>query len=173
MTRSIGALSPTTGTITLNLSTLNGTIQRGTLTGNVTLAASNMAAGREVVLILAAGAADRTIAYPAGWVKVGAPVSTIPANKTAIVSLAFSGATESTGVVAVSLEGGVAGPSGPSGPKGDTGSTGAAGSTGPAGSAGIPGADGVGTIVVSSTWVPADGVPAGTPLGTKILRRKS
>ena len=43
---------------------------------------------------------------------------------------------------------------------------------GPAGPTGPTGPQGVTNITVDADWTPAVGVPAGTPIGTRILRRK-
>lgn len=43
---------------------------------------------------------------------------------------------------------------------------------GPAGPTGPMGPAGVTNLTVDADWTPADGVPAGTPVGTRILRRK-
>lgn len=51
--------------------------------------------------------------------------------------------------------------------------SGPTGQTGPQGQVGQTGPQGVGIITVASTWTPSDGVPSGTPAGTRILRRKS
>lgn len=49
------------------------------------------------------------------------------------------------------------------------GNIGATGATGPEGPTGP---QGIGVLVVSSTWTPNDGLPPNTPAGTRILRRK-
>ena len=43
---------------------------------------------------------------------------------------------------------------------------------GPAGPTGAEGPSGITNITVDADWTPADGVPVGTPIGTRILRRK-
>lgn len=79
----------------------NGAVhQTLALTGNVTLASSNLAAGRRTTLVITSGASLRNLTFPAGWVFVGAAApASIDANKTAILELVSTSAADS-GVVA-------------------------------------------------------------------------
>lgn len=71
------------------------------INGNLTLAGSGYAAGREVWLkIKETGGAVRTIAKPSGWLVVGGSFPTsLAANKTLLVHLIAYGATEASVVV--------------------------------------------------------------------------
>ncbi len=89
------------------------------------------------------------------------------------------GATGATGVQgATGIQGttgpqGIQGVQGFTGVQGPTGVTGSQGSTGATGPAGATGSDATGIVTVASTWVSGDSLPAGTPVGTRVLRRKS
>lgn len=69
-TRTIGTGLATSGTVDLDLATLNGTTQWITATGALTFTTSNRAAGRSVSLVVDAGASDRSLTWP-GWLASG------------------------------------------------------------------------------------------------------
>lgn len=103
-TRTVGTGLGTTGTVNLDLASLHGTIQTMTLTGNPTFTTSNLAAGREVTLVIAAGGAGRTIAYPA-WVAVGAALPTsLASGKTLVVTLLATSTTDASVVAAAAVQ---------------------------------------------------------------------
>lgn len=85
----------TSGTVTLDITALNGTRQRIAATGNITLATANRIAGATVKLRIAAGASARTITYPAGWVPFGAAlITTIPSGKVLRLTLDCDGTAD-------------------------------------------------------------------------------
>lgn len=91
-------------TVTLDMSALAGLYRTITLTGNLTLATSNRAAGRAVTLRLLPGASSRTLTFPAGWTFLGTAPTTLAANKTAILSVTFFGSADSDAVCAYAVQ---------------------------------------------------------------------
>lgn len=76
-----------------------------TLSGNVTLTTSNKVAGREKIIRLIAGAADRTLSFPAGWKWIGNTMpATIVNGKTAILSLYCFGPNDTDIIATYSIE---------------------------------------------------------------------
>ena len=103
-TRTVGTSLGTTGTVNLDMSTLHGTIQTVTLTGNVTFTTSNRAAGREVTLVLAAGGSSRTLAWPS-WLAVGAALPTsLASGKTLVVSVTCTDTTDAATIAASAVQ---------------------------------------------------------------------
>lgn len=95
-TPTVGTALSTSGTINLDLSTLNGTYQTITLTGNPTFTTSNLAAGRTVTVILAAGGSSRTLAFPA-WIFVGAAApTTLASGKTGVFTVTATSTTDAS-----------------------------------------------------------------------------
>jgi hypothetical protein len=76
---------------------LTKTLTRLALTGNVTIAFTNKAAGRGTVLLLTADGTDRTVTWPAGVNWSGAPTLLVRANSAAVVYIA-SGTAADTGI---------------------------------------------------------------------------
>ena len=76
-----------------------------TLTGVMTLTTSNRAAGRQVVLRIVGDVSDRALTFPAGWKFLGgpAPVS-MPANKTALLSIVAYGTLDTDIVAAFTFD---------------------------------------------------------------------
>lgn len=104
LTPTVGSSLGTTGTVNLDLSTLNGTYQTQALTGNITYTTSNLVAGRSVTLKISA-AAQRTFTFPAGWVFLGAAApANIAAGKTAVLTLTAFGTTDADVVAAYSAQ---------------------------------------------------------------------
>lgn len=97
------AASPTTltyaATATVDFSSTAATMQTITLTGNLTLNTSNLAAGRVKALRLVGDSSDRTLTFP-GWTFMGATPTTLVANTTARLTLESWG-TSDTSVVAM------------------------------------------------------------------------
>lgn len=91
-------------TVTLDMATLNGLYRTITLTGNVTFASSNRAAGRSVTLRLLPDASARTLTFPAGWVFLGTTPTTLAANKTAVLSITFFGTADTDAVCAYAVQ---------------------------------------------------------------------
>lgn len=98
----IGTALGTTGSVALDFATLGGTRQSITLTGNLTLTTSNLAAGRGLELRIAAGASGRTIAYPA-WVAFGAALPTSLASGEVLILSLFANSTTDGSVDAVAV----------------------------------------------------------------------
>jgi hypothetical protein len=91
----------TTGTINLDMAALNGTIQVVTLTGDPTFTTSNRAAGRELTLVLHAGASGRTITWPS-WIAVGAALDTaLASGKAMVLALTMLGTTDAGAIASV------------------------------------------------------------------------
>jgi len=88
----------TTGTLTLDFSGAS-LLSTGTLTGNITFASSNLAAGRSVTVRVVNGATLRTLTFPGDWVFVGSEPADIAASKTGVLT-ATSFGTANTAVVA-------------------------------------------------------------------------
>ena len=93
----------TTGTLTLSM---NGAdfVTTGTLTGNVTFASSNRAAGRSVTARVVNGGTTRTLSFPAGWRFVGSKPEEIEANKTGVLALTAFGTDDASVVAAWAVE---------------------------------------------------------------------
>lgn len=98
----IGTALGTTGSVALDFATLGGTRQSITLTGNLTLTTSNLAAGRGFELRIAAGASGRTITYPA-WVPFGAALPTSLASGEVLILSLFANSTTDGSVDAVAV----------------------------------------------------------------------
>lgn len=75
-------------------------VQLLSLTGDVTITTSNLTAGQEIRVVIAADASTRNLTWPTwlAWVGAAAPAS-IAANKTAVLKL-ISTTTADAGVVA-------------------------------------------------------------------------
>jgi hypothetical protein len=74
------------------------------LTGGVTLASSNLAVGRAITVLLTA-ASTQTLAFPAGWIFIGAAApASLAAGKTAILSLTSFGTTNANVIAAYSAQ---------------------------------------------------------------------
>jgi hypothetical protein len=100
----VATLTPTTGTVNINLSTQGGRYLTHDLSGTVTYTTSNRAVGRVVTLRIKAGGSERTLAFPA-WVFVGsAAPTTIAANKSAILTVTWFGTNETDAVAAYAVE---------------------------------------------------------------------
>lgn len=80
-------------TVALNFSTTDGLVTR-TATGTVTFTGAGYAAGSTITARVIAGAASRTLAFPAGWIFVGSKPSTLAANKSGILTVTSFGTTE-------------------------------------------------------------------------------
>jgi hypothetical protein len=99
-TQTIGTGLATTGTVNLDLATLTGTFQTITATGNLTFTASNYAAGRRLSLCIEAGGSARTLAWPAGWVRMGAALPTsLASGAVIVVTLLVRSTTEASTIV--------------------------------------------------------------------------
>jgi hypothetical protein len=99
-TQIIGTGLATTGTVNLDLAALTGTFQTITATGNLTFTASNYAAGRRLTLCIEAGGSARTLAWPSGWVRMGAALPTsLAAGAVIVVTLLVRSTTEASTIV--------------------------------------------------------------------------
>ena len=92
-----------TGTINLDC-LLSSLREMGPLTGDVTFTTSNLAAGRSVLVRVTNGATLRNVAFPASWVFVGWKPASIPASKTALLSVTSYGTTDADCVAAWVVE---------------------------------------------------------------------
>lgn len=103
-TRAVTALTPTTGSVALDLSTLHGSIRTHAITGNITYTTSNLADGREVTIIITCDATARTFTFPAGWVFVGAKPTGIAISKKAVLTLTATSTTDASVVAAYAVQ---------------------------------------------------------------------
>lgn len=103
-TSTVGSSLGTSGTVDLNMATLDGTYQTINLTGGITFTTSNRAAGRSVTVRLVAGGSSRSLAWPS-WVFVGsAAPSSLASGKTAVVTVTFFGTADTDGVAAYAAQ---------------------------------------------------------------------
>lgn len=98
------AVGSVTGTVTLDLASVNGYYASFTLTGNITFATANLALGRQMTIRIICDATQRTLTFPAGWTFIGTKPSTIAASKTAVLSLTFFGSTDADCVAAYGVQ---------------------------------------------------------------------
>jgi hypothetical protein len=99
---SLAGLAPATSfaaltygaTVNLDLAALDGQVRTITLTGNLELTNSNLAAGRRTVIRLLPGASQRSLTFPIGWVFYSDKPATIAANKGAVLSLTYFGSSD-------------------------------------------------------------------------------
>ena len=92
----VEALATTTGNVTVDFTKDYLT---HAITGNVTYASSNLAAGRTVVIRITCDGTLRNLAFPAGWKFLGDKPASIAINKVAVLSLT-SFTTADAGVIA-------------------------------------------------------------------------
>ena len=93
----------TTGTLALYFAAAS-LYDIGPLTGDITFVGSNLVAGRSVTARIVNGATLRTLAFPAGWVFVGAKPADIAASKTGILTATAFGTTDADVVAAWAVE---------------------------------------------------------------------
>lgn len=75
-----------------------------TLTGDATFSSSNLGAGRVIVVRIVGDSVSRNLAFPGGWVFIGAAApASIAGNKTAVLSLTSFGTTDANVVAAYSV----------------------------------------------------------------------
>jgi hypothetical protein len=106
---SFANLKPTASTLTYAATTTFDCDGDGfktvTLTGNITFASSNRAAGRSVTIRIVGDSSSRTLTWPAGWKWIGAAApSTLAANKVAVLTVTFFGTADSDAVAAYAVE---------------------------------------------------------------------
>lgn len=92
-------------TVNLDLAALDGQYRTISLTGDLTLTASNLAAGRTTVIRIIADASQRTLTFPADWKFLGTKPANIAASKTGVLSLTFFGTADSDCVAAWGVQG--------------------------------------------------------------------
>ncbi len=93
----------TTGTLTLDLNSAS-LRSTGALTGNITFATSNWAAGRSVTVRVVNGSTLRTLTFPSGWKFVGAKPADIAASKVGVLTITAFGTADSDVVAAWAVE---------------------------------------------------------------------
>lgn len=104
LTPTVGTSLAGTGTVNLDLSTLNDTIQTITLSGNITFTTSNRAAGRRVTLLITSDASIRTFTFPS-WIFVGgAAPANIAASKTALLEVICPSTTDAATVARYAVQ---------------------------------------------------------------------
>jgi hypothetical protein len=112
VTPSAAGLAPATGfstityasTVNLDLAARDGQVNTITLTGALELTTSNLANGRMTGLRLLPGAAVRTLTFPADWVFVGTKPASIPASKTARLTIECYGTVNTDVVAAIAIQ---------------------------------------------------------------------
>jgi hypothetical protein len=101
----VGSGLATTGTVNLDMATLNATYQTITMTGNITFTTSNRAAGRSVTIrLIEAAGITRTLNFPANWVFVGAEKPSGLNTQTAILTVTFFGTADADAVAAAAVQ---------------------------------------------------------------------
>lgn len=103
LTTAVAALTPTTGTVDLDLATVNGEYRTHALSGNVTYTSSNRATGKSVTVKVLCDATPRTFTFPS-WVFVGTAPTGIAANKTGILTVTWFGTADTDAVAAWSVQ---------------------------------------------------------------------
>lgn len=94
----------TSGTVNLDLSTLNGTVQWITATGALTFTTSNLAAGRSLRLFIDAGGSSRTLSWPS-WIAHGTALPTsLASGKRLAVSIMSLGTTDANVSAAAAVQ---------------------------------------------------------------------
>ena len=94
---SIGTSLGTTGSVNLDFAALVGTKQRIAATGDITFTASNYADGQTFQVRIDANGATRTLAYPAGWKRIGSALPTsLAAGEVLLLAFSSNGATEAS-----------------------------------------------------------------------------
>lgn len=101
---SIVSLTPTTGTIVIDMATADGNYLTQTLTGDPSYSLSNRIAGRTTTARILADVATRTFTFPAGWAFVGTKPTTIVANKVGILTVTCFDTTEAGVLAAYSVQ---------------------------------------------------------------------
>jgi hypothetical protein len=102
-TTAVAALTPTTGTVDLDLATVNGKYLTHSLSGNPTYTSSNRAAGKTVTIKVIAGGGTRTLSFPS-WVFVGTEPTDIASGKTGILTVTWFDTTDAGAVAAWAVE---------------------------------------------------------------------
>lgn len=101
---SIVIVSPTTGSIVIDMAVSNGNYLSLSLTGDPSLSLSNRVAGRNTSIRIVAGASARTFTFPPGWSFVGTKPTTIAADKVAVLALTCFDTTEAGVLAAYSVQ---------------------------------------------------------------------
>lgn len=112
VTTSTAGLAPATSFSTLtygasvavDFAALDGQARTITLSGNLELTSSNLAAGRRTVIRMLPGASQRTLTFPVGWVFVSTKPANIAANKSGILSLTAFGTTDGDVIAAWAVQ---------------------------------------------------------------------
>ena len=79
-------------------------LQKVTLSGGTINASANRAAGKSIVIKIAAGGSARTFTWNGSWVFIGEQPTSIAANKTAILSMTCFGTAETDVVCSYAVE---------------------------------------------------------------------
>jgi len=100
----VTTLTPTTGTVNLDFSSVHNKYLTHALTGNVSYTTSNRSAGKSVTIRITSGASSRTLAFPS-WVFIGgAAPSSIASNKTGVLTVTFFGSADTDAVAAWAVQ---------------------------------------------------------------------
>lgn len=79
--------------------------QTVTLAGDITFTTSNLAAGRSKTIRIIGDGSSRTLAFPVGWIFVGAAAPTsLAANKVAVLTMTSFGTADANVVAAYSAQ---------------------------------------------------------------------
>ena len=103
-TRTVGTGLGTSGTVNLDMASVNDTTQWITATGALTFTTSNRAAGRSVTLVIDAGGSSRTLTWPS-WIPGGAALpTTLASGKRLVVSVMFLDTTDTAASAAAAVQ---------------------------------------------------------------------
>ena len=105
----VSASTPTATTLAYGASVVldfsGADFQTVTLAGDITFTTSNLAAGRSTTVRIIGDGSSRTLAFPAGWIFVGAAAPTaLAANKVAVLTMTSFGTADANVVAAYSAQ---------------------------------------------------------------------
>lgn len=100
----VDALTPTTGSVDLDLDAVNGFLLTHALSGNVTYTSSNRAAGKTATVKVLCDATPRTFTFPS-WEFMGTAPTGIAANATGTLTVTWYGTADTDAVAVWEVEG--------------------------------------------------------------------
>jgi hypothetical protein len=100
----VATTSDVSGTVNLDMASVNGTYQTFNLIDDVTFTTTNLQAGYTVTVRIVSGATQCDLVFPNDWVFVGEEPLSIAANKTGILAVTSFGTTDSACVAAWAVQ---------------------------------------------------------------------
>lgn len=100
----VDALTPTTGSVDLDLDAVNGFLLTHALSGNVTYTSSNRAAGKSATVKVLCDATPRTFTFPS-WEFMGTAPTGIAASTTGTLTVTWYGTADTDAVAVWEVEG--------------------------------------------------------------------